>query len=275
MINFKKVINFAITLIIMTALFLNGIIYGAVLVHRSSLLRIPLATDTRKRLLEVVKIAALAQSQKIYGNPYDNPDQVELYATVMKYLGIRSGVGVDVGASTNDYPAKGLLKGLDKVYMVDSEYGPEEVVIEQNIIKRKGLAEELPFPDMSCRVVVFNESLYFIGRENVLYSLKEAYRILQPDGWILIKPNSWPDPRRLYAGPSHFFEYTWDREVLPYRRLLEHAGFKDIMIFETATPFAFARAYPSIDLPEAVFIIARKPHNNPLRQLNFPERQTL
>ncbi|NQU18049.1 MAG: hypothetical protein HQ564_08280, partial [Candidatus Saganbacteria bacterium] len=229
---------------------------------------------------ETKPISELASSRSTYGDK-NNKD---LYKTAVEESGVKKGgTAVEVGACSNMRPAKGLIEaGVDRVIRVDKfEFGDAnqkesyrrdrremgyqaEGKVTDKIENRAGDATNLPQKNGTARVVVFNQSLYFVGlhaRKTHMYkadpslkgksdaevgraaqkkALSEAHRKLEENGRVLIKTGNHRIEGRAKEGP-----------VL--EALLGEVGFKDIKVVRSSdgTP---------------VFISARKASSRPAKK---------
>jgi ubiquinone/menaquinone biosynthesis C-methylase UbiE len=77
----------------------------------------------------------------------------------------------------------------------------------------------IPFEDCSFDVVVTNDVLQHVAEPDVLQSLRELRRLLEPDGALLVRTNG---SRRLRRERADWRAY--DRQTLRYQ--LEQAGFR-------------------------------------------------
>lgn len=199
-------------------------------------------------------LSQLASSRETYK---DNNNR-ELYKTAVEESGVKKGgTAVEVGACSNMKPAEGLVEaGLDRVIRVDKyifaqsagevEMGRQALGrVTDKIENRVGDATNLPQRDGTARVVVFNQSLYFVGyhaRKTALYdstptlkgksdaevsraaqkkSLSEAHRILEDNGRVLIKTG------------NHRIEGRAEEASL-LETLLGEVGFKNIEVVRSS-----------------------------------------
>ena len=119
---------------------------------------------------EMVYDACLSARKRIIDlasglNTYDNHDNRKLYQEVALLLNTKAGIAVDVGSGSNNLPAEGLIAaGVSSVTRVDnsSQLGGEGACSPQ-IRRKHGDATDLPFFNGSIDLIVYNQSLSFVG----------------------------------------------------------------------------------------------------------------
>jgi ubiquinone/menaquinone biosynthesis C-methylase UbiE len=119
----------------------------------------------------------------IYDQWYDSPDGESIFnaeAICLKRLGGSfAGRWLEVGVGTGRFASKlGIIEGIDP------SIGMLKIAAARGIQTYAGCAESLPFPDGSFDGVLMAMSLCFITDPN--RALKECFRILQPDGSLLL-----------------------------------------------------------------------------------------
>lgn len=137
---------------------------------------------------------------------------------------------LEVGIGTGRFAEKlGIKLG------VEPSEAMARTAMQKGLTVVKGTAEKLPFFDESMNMILMVTVVCFVDSINL--SLKEAYRVLKPDGYVLIgfvplesylgqKHYSNRDGSRFY-GQAHF--YSTD-EMLTH---LKNTGFSEIKTAQT------------------------------------------
>jgi len=113
----------------------------------------------------------------------------ELLETICDELSIKSGERIlEAGCGTGNLALK-IKERCGKVIGIDNSQEALEIYRKKDPNAKLFLAnlrEELPFPDNYFDKIASNNTLYIIPKEKQLDTLKELYRILKPEGKIVL-----------------------------------------------------------------------------------------
>lgn len=142
-------------------------------------------TSIRSRRQDQNEIKTLNKSSKEYTKHMVVFDEIKKIKQKARILEIGCGNGIILDLIQKDNP-KSMVFGLDiSPVMINATYGRNK-----EIIPIKGNAIDLSFADSFFDIVIFSSSFHeiysFEGRSGAVKALKEAYRVLNANGTIII-----------------------------------------------------------------------------------------
>lgn len=140
------------------------------------------------------------------------------------------GQGVEIGVGTGRFAAPlGIKHGVEPSAKM------REIAKQRGIDVIDGEAEKLPFDDSRFDYLLMVTTICFL--DDVLRSLKEAYRVIRPGGWIIIGFIDRKSPigkqYLRHKNESVFYKIATFYSSDEVASLLERAGFTDLHFSQT------------------------------------------
>lgn len=170
-----------------------------------------------------------------YAADYDQwfEDHCPVYESelaAIKRLLPKKGVGMEVGVGTGRFAAP-----LEIHVGIEPTQSMREIAQSRNIDAVEGVAEALPFPAEHFDYVLFVTTVCFLN--SLEKAFKEAFRVLKPDGAVLIGMIDRDSPLghqyEARKNESRFYKEAVFRSVNEVVTNLEEAGFSGIQFVET------------------------------------------
>jgi ubiquinone/menaquinone biosynthesis C-methylase UbiE len=142
----------------------------------------------------------------------------------------QNGIGLEIGVGSGRFAVPlGIIDGIDP------SHNMRAIAQERGVLAVDGVAEDIPFPDASFDYALMVTTICFV--DDIAASCKEVYRIVKPNGYIIIGFVDKESPvGKLYQkhkGSSVFYReavfYSTD-EIVSY---LRNAGFSDFLFYQT------------------------------------------
>lgn len=171
-------------------------------------------------LKQYVLLSQIKQSGDINA-PSDSVPALKHYHRFKEFCKGLSGLVLDVGSDRPSFSVK-LFSPQCEYLGIDPYAGHGEFRII-------GLGEILPIRDQSVDVVVFNTSLDHILDYHT--AIEEAFRVLKPNGNIIIETNAWLERATLLTDDVHFHHFR-EFEILAslerYFNILDIVRYEDV-----------------------------------------------
>lgn len=195
---------------------------------------------------------SLYSSDATFGTGGSTPADLERYAWYSKLLadsGARpDSIVADVGCGKGGFLAHLKSAGYGRLCAVEVDPRCAEIAREQHGADvRVGSADQIPFADSSIDVLVAAQVMEHL--DDVHKSLKECYRVLRPDGLLLIEV---PDTSR-YA-TTRLYDFAWValmehvNHFTPHSlaQVLQSEGFQVITTNQSDRTIHDIHKYPSL-----------------------------